>query len=165
MNAWKRSFHIIKKEPILGCGLGNWKVATLKEENETNPNYIYQYKAHNDFIETTTEVGIFGGLFFAAIFFVILFRFFKSVYLQKDSDYLKYLFLPAFGLIAYFFDAFFNFPQDRPEIQALFALFAGAGIALTQIRNTQTGLPSESAGEGNENIVSRLSGNYLQLLE
>ncbi len=165
LNAWKRSFHIIKKEPILGCGLGNWKVATLKEENETNPNYIYQYKAHNDFIETTTEVGIFGGLFFAAIFFVILFRFFKSVYLQKDSDYLKYLFLPAFGLIAYFFDAFFNFPQDRPEIQALFALFAGAGIALTQIRNTQTGLPSESAGEGNENIVSRLSGNYLQLLE
>jgi len=165
LNAWKRSFHIIKKEPILGCGLGNWKVATLKEENETNPNYIYQYKAHNDFIETTTEVGIFGGLFFVAIFFVILFRFFKSVYLQRDSDYLKYLFLPAFGLIAYFFDAFFNFPQDRPEIQALLALYAGAGIALTQIRNTQTGSTPESAVEVNENAVSRLSGNYLQLLE
>jgi O-antigen ligase len=165
LTAWKRSFHVIKNEPLLGCGLGNWKVATLKEENETNPNYIYQYKAHNDFIETTTEVGIFGGLFFAAIFGFILFIFFKSVIKREDHESLKYLFLPAFGLIAYFFDAFFNFPQDRPEIQALFALFAGAGIALTQIRNTQSGSNYESAVEGNGNTVSRLSGNYLQLLE
>ncbi len=167
--AWKRSFHIIKKEPLLGCGLGNWKVATLKEENETNPNYIYQYKAHNDFIETTTEVGIFGGLFFAAIFIVILFRFFNSVRRQEDSEYLKYLFLPAFGLIAYFFDAFFNFPQDRPEIQALFALFAGAGIALTQMSTSNnsvtSGLVSEDANTHNGNALSRISVSYLQLME
>jgi len=166
LTAWERSFHVIKKEPLLGCGLGNWKVVTLKEENETNPNYIYQYKAHNDFIETTTEVGIFGGLFFAAIFFVILFRFFKSVYLQKDSDYLKYLFLPAFGLMAYFFDAFFNFPQDRPEIQALFALFAGAGIALTQMSGStnKQSAPEDSTSQ-DENRLTRFSGSYLQLIE
>jgi len=166
LTAWERSFHVIKKEPLLGCGLGNWKVVTLKEENETNPNYIYQYKAHNDFIETTTEVGIFGGLFFAAIFLVILFRFFKSVYLQKDSDYVKYLFLPAFGLMAYFFDAFFNFPQDRPEIQALFALFAGAGIALTQIsvpKNNQSAPEDNTSQE--ENRLTRFSGSYLQVIE
>jgi len=166
LTAWERSFHVIKKEPLLGCGLGNWKVVTLKEENETNPNYIYQYKAHNDFIETTTEVGIFGGLFFAAIFFVIVFQFFKSVYLRKDSEYLKYLFLPAFGLMAYFFDAFFNFPQDRPEIQALFALFAGAGIALTQMSGSAI---SHSATEDTaiqeNNGLSRLSGAYLHLME
>lgn len=169
LSAWERSFHIIKQEPLLGCGLGNWKVATLKEENETNPNYIYQYKAHNDFIETTTEVGIFGGLFFAAIFVVILFRFFMSVKNQVDNEYLKYLFLPAFGLIAYFFDAFFNFPQDRPEIQALFALFAGAGIALTQMSIPKSvvvaGLASDDSKTPNLNAVSRISGSYLQLID
>lgn len=163
--AWERSFHIIKQEPLLGCGVGNWKVATLKEENETNPNYIYQYKAHNDFIETTTEVGIFGGLFFAAIFISILFHFFKSVYLQKDRDYLKYLFLPAFGLIAYFFDAFFNFPQDRPEIQALFALYAGAGIALTQMSGSLNKSNSENLTSPNEGPLSRFSGSYLQWID
>lgn len=167
LTAWERSFHVIKQEPLLGCGLGNWKVATLKEENETNPNYIYQYKAHNDFIETTTEVGIFGGLFFTAIFAVILFIFFKSIKRQEDTEYLKYLFLPAFGLIAYFFDAFFNFPQDRPEIQALFALFAGAGIALTQLSGSPTnvsatGLTPEDSTPGNG--LSRLSGSYLQFM-
>lgn len=148
LTAWERSFHVIKKEPLLGCGIGNWKVVTLKEENQTNPNYIYQYKAHNDFIETTTEVGIFGGLFFAAIFIVVLFRFFNSIKKEDDSEYLKYIFLPAFGLMAYFFDAFFNFPQDRPEIQALFALFAGAGIALTQFKNEGINVTEEQV-QGN----------------
>jgi O-antigen ligase/Tfp pilus assembly protein PilF len=137
LSAWNRSLHVIEKEPLLGCGLGNWKVVTLKEENETNPNYIYQYKAHNDFIETTTETGIFGGIFFAGIFVVVLLRFFRSIKQQEDTEYLKYIFLPAFGLLAYFFDAFFNFPQDRPEIQALFALFAGAGVALTQFKSNK----------------------------
>ena len=102
-------------------------------------------------------------------FFVIVFRFFKSVYLRKDSEYLKYLFLPAFGLMAYFFDAFFNFPQDRPEIQALFALFAGAGIALTPMfatnRAVASGLASEDTNTPDGNAVSRLSGSYLQLIE
>jgi len=151
---------------LLGCGVGNWKVATLKEENATNPTYIYQYKAHNDFIETTTEVGIFGGLFFAAIFVVVFFRFFKSVKNQEDNEYLKYLFLPAFGLLAYFFDAFFNFPQDRPEIQALFALFAGAGIALSQMSGSANKQASaEATVIQNENGLARLSGSYLHLLE
>jgi len=160
LSAWERSFHVIKKEPLLGCGLGNWKVVTLQEENETNPNYIYQYKAHNDFIETTTETGIFGGIFFAAIFAVVLLRFFRSIKQQEDAEYLKYIFLPAFGLLAYFFDAFFNFPQDRPEISALFALFAGAGIALTQFKIK----PDSEKSSENENAVVRFQGNLSTII-
>ncbi len=158
--AWERSFHIIKKEPLLGCGLGNWKVVTLQEENQTNPNYIYQYKAHNDFIETTTEVGIFGGIFFAAIFLVVLYRFYKSIKTNEDSEYLKYIFLPAFGLLAYFFDAFFNFPQDRPEIQALFALFAGTGIALTQFEKKPLADNPE-----NKNVIERFENNLSKIID
>jgi O-antigen ligase/TolA-binding protein len=159
LSAWERSFNVIKKEPLLGCGLGNWKVVTLQEENQTNTNYIYQYKAHNDFIETTTEVGIFGGIFFMAIFFVVLFRFFRSIKAQEDTEYLKYIFLPAFGLLAYFFDAFFNFPQDRPEIQALFALFAGSGIALTQFENKRTDESTKST-----NAIVRFESNLTNVL-
>lgn len=158
LHAWERSFHVIKKEPLLGCGLGNWKVVTLQEENLTNPNYIYQYKAHNDFIETTTETGIFGGIFFAGIFVVVLLRFFRSIKAQEDTEYLKYIFLPAFGLLAYFFDAFFNFPQDRPEIQALFALFAGAGVALTQFKS------NKAEGEASENAVVRFQDNVASVI-
>ena len=168
LDAWKRSFHVIKHDPLLGCGVGNWKVVTLKEENETSPDYIYQYKAHNDFIETTAEVGIFGGLFFAGIFVVILFYFLKALLKKEGEDRISFLFLAAFGLMSYFFDAFFNFPQDRPEIQALFALFAGAGIALTQMNNTK-GYSKESSSDDNSLVnasrLTKLSGNYLRILE
>ena len=166
LSAWKRSFDVIKQEPLLGCGVGNWKVATLKDENKTNPAYIYQYKAHNDFIETTTEVGIFGGLFFIGIFVLIIGGFFKLALRQEDNEHLRYLFLPAFGLMAYSFDAFFNFPQDRPEIQALFALFAGAGIALTQL-NTKAHSSEASIGgnlNGNSGMIAGISGNYQRIL-
>ncbi len=162
LSAWQRSFHVIKKEPLLGCGLGNWKVVTLQEENQTNTNYIYQYKAHNDFIETTTEVGIFGGIFFAAIFVVVMYRFSRSIKKEEDSEYVKYLFLPAFGLLAYFFDAFFNFPQDRPEIQALFALFAGAGVALTQFKTTQG---NSDENPENENAIVRFQSNWSAVIQ
>lgn len=163
LDAWKRSFHVIKQEPVLGCGIGNWKVVTLKEENETNPNYIYQYKAHNDFIETSAEVGIFGGLLFAAIFVIILFYFLRALLKKESEERLSYLFLAAFGLMAYFFDAFFNFPQDRPEIQALFALFAGAGIALTQMQSNNS---EPSVSDDSSAVVPVKASNiYSQLLE
>jgi tetratricopeptide (TPR) repeat protein len=162
LSAWKRSFHVIKKEPLLGCGLGNWKVVTLQEENLTNPAYIYQYKAHNDFIETTTEVGIFGGIFFAAIFAVVLLRFFRTIKESENQEYLKYVFLPAFGLLAYSFDAFFNFPQDRPEIQALFALYAGAGVALTQFKKKGA---SENETPAESNAVVRFQENLSNFID
>ncbi len=167
LSAWKRSFDVIKQEPLLGCGVGNWKVVTLKDENKTNPAYIYQYKAHNDFIETTTEVGIFGGLFFLAIFVLIVFGFFRLAFTQEDNEHLRYLFLPAFGLMAYFFDAFFNFPQDRPEIQALLALYAGAGIALTQLnrKNVLAASTSEGIEERSSGTLDRMGGRYVQILD
>ncbi len=132
INAWNRSFRLIGEHPLLGTGIGNWKVEVLKYENLTSPNYIYMYKNHNDFIETAAETGIPGGLLFISVFVLVLFRFIrKFIYPEKGEDDYRYLFIPAFGLLCYSFDAFFNFPADRPEISALFALYAGIGIAGT----------------------------------
>ncbi len=131
LRAWKRSWNLIKENPLLGVGLGNWKVASLKEENQTNPNFIYFYKSHNDFLETTSETGIFGGLSFLAIFALVLLNLIREMKKKADDERLKFASIPALGLFCYSFDAFFNFPQDRPEIQALFALYTGAAIALT----------------------------------
>jgi tetratricopeptide (TPR) repeat protein len=64
------------------------------------------------------------------MFVFILFNFFAKLFkpeINKDAFY--YLFVPAFGIFCYSFDAFFNFPTDRPEIQAIFALFIASGIA------------------------------------
>jgi O-antigen ligase len=151
LNGWKRSFEVFKKEPMLGCGLGNWKIATLKEENQTKTDLIYQYRAHNDFIQTTTETGIFGGLAFLGLFVMLVLPFARTLFKnklevanlqQRHADIpphpaslnlqIHQYFLPAFGMMAYAFDAFFNFPHERPETLILFVILAGAGIALSQ---------------------------------
>jgi hypothetical protein len=173
LNGWKRSFEVWKKEPLLGCGLGNWKIATLKEENQTKTDFIYQYRAHSDVIQITTETGILGGLAFLGLFVLLVLPFARHMHIMErrvsnpplqaqmgvtahpgqqqrrvsspplppQMEVTRHsgqpLFLVAFGMMAYAFDAFFNFPHERPEIQVLFALFVGTGIALSQ-KNPET---------------------------
>ncbi len=139
--SWQRSVKLIKEEPLFGVGVGNWKINVLKYENQTLPDYTYYYYNHNDFLQTTAESGIVGGLLFLSIFigvgWVFLYALFKGTAPGASYEYsgplasLDYLFIPAFGLLCYSVDAFYNFPFDRPEIQSLWAIFLGAAVAFT----------------------------------
>lgn len=129
LTAWKTSLEMIEKDPLLGVGIGNWKVRYLEYENSYSPHYIYMYKNHNDFLEIPAETGVISGLAFVAIFILIAYYFLTATYKRKDPEQEKWFFLPFFGLFAYSFDAFFNFPQDCPEIQSLFAIYVGMAVA------------------------------------
>ena len=134
LEGWKRSWHVFKEKPLLGVGLGNWKITTIKEENLNSLDFSsVQYKAHNDFIEVTTETGVFGGLFFVAMFMLTAWAFIRVLIKKSMFEWTTLLFLPSFGLLCYSFDAFFNFPQDRAEIQSVFALYVGMIIAFTYL--------------------------------
>ena len=141
---------MIPNDPLLGVGIGNWKVRFLQYENSYSPHYIYMYKNHNDFLELTAEVGILGGLAFVAIFLLAAFYFIKGTYKNKNSEQEQWFFLPLFGLFAYSFDAFFNFPQDRPEIQALFGIYVGIAVGLAVLyfgkNNKERKLPTLAIG-------------------
>ncbi len=128
---WGWSFDLIKENPVLGVGLGNWKIVILEKENQIKPHFSYMNKVHNDFIEISAERGILGGLMFISIFIFIFYFFLKSLIHDKSNEVIKFYFLPALGLLAYIFDAFFNFPHDRPQLQSLFALYVGMGIAFS----------------------------------
>ncbi len=128
--AWGQSLQMMKKEPLFGVGIGNWKIRVLEYENSYNPTYTYTYKNHNDFLETAAEYGIIGGLAFIAIFIFTFLYLVKVLFIKRDEEVQYLFFLPLVGLVTYFFDAFFNFPQDRPEIQSLFAIYVGTAAAL-----------------------------------
>ncbi len=70
---------------------------------------------------------------FLAIFVITFYQFLSFLLGSRFTDRLDLLFLSAFGLLAYSFDAFFNFPQDRPEIQSLFAMFLGMSIVVSPL--------------------------------
>ena len=106
------------------------------------PDFSYAVKNHNDFIETTAETGIFGGLAFLALFVIAILGFVRAALKPGTTEEnLKYLFLPAFGLLAYSVDAFFNFPANRPEIQVLFAIYLALAAA-----NSSTDVLKKLAG-------------------
>ena len=160
VEGWKRSWNVFKEDPILGIGLGNWKIATLKEENQTSIDFTYQYKAHNDFIETTTEIGIFGGLLFISIFVLSGWILLMTLHKDPTSEKLKFFFLPAIGLFCYSFDANFNFPQDRPEMQALFGLYAGLAVAITSFYPNKSLVTSQNNNLHLSSILNRTKVNF-----
>lgn len=137
LSGWKRSSLLMKRDPLLGVGLGNWKVRVLEYENKVSPNYTYMYKAHNDFIEIATESGIFAGICYLLIFVFIALFFVKGLLDKNKGENFKWRFLLFFCIVAYFFDAFFNFPQDRPEMQALFSLIVGSAIGFMNNNKSQ----------------------------
>lgn len=132
LNSWSWSLKLIGEDPYTGVGTGNWKIRVLKYENQIAPDFQYSLKAHNDFLETTAETGIPGGLAYILIFGSVFFIFIRAN-LRKDSvdEQIRNLFVPALGFLAYMIDATINFPADRPEMQALFALYLGMFVAFS----------------------------------
>ena len=113
----------IASNPILGVGLGNWKLVSIDYDKENIKGYVVPYHAHSDFIQLGAELGVIGfllylGAFICAIYFafVILFR----SELEQDNKLFVFLLLTSLGV--YLVDANLNFPIARPQVLAPWAL-------------------------------------------
>ena len=113
----------ITKNPVMGVGIGNWKLKSIDYDKEDINGYVVPYHAHSDFIQLGAELGFVGFLLYLGVFlfaayfaFVILF---KSD-LEVDNKYFVFLLITAIGV--YFIDANLNFPIARPQVLAPWAL-------------------------------------------
>ena len=121
-NFYKIAFTDIKNNPILGVGIGNWKLTSIQRANKFLEGYRIPFRTHNDFLEVTAEVGIIGGLcFIYFIFFPFLFSFNK---IRRGESFNAYhLIFLIVGV--YILDSMLNFPMHRPVIiNYLFFAFA-----------------------------------------
>jgi tetratricopeptide (TPR) repeat protein len=113
----------ITKNPIIGVGIGNWKLKSIDYDKQDITGYVVPYHAHSDFIQLGAELGFVGFLLYLGVFlfaayfaFVILF---KSD-LDTDNKWFVFFMLTALGV--YFIDANLNFPIARPQVLAPWAL-------------------------------------------
>jgi O-antigen ligase/Tfp pilus assembly protein PilF len=113
----------ITKNPIMGVGIGNWKLTSIDYDKQDITGYVVPYHAHSDFIQLGAELGFVGFLLYLGVFlfaayfaFVILF---KSD-LDTDNKWFVFFMLTALGV--YFIDANLNFPIARPQVLAPWAL-------------------------------------------
>lgn len=74
---WSSTFEMVKDNPVLGAGTGNFKVVyplyRSPEEREVTPKGVTYSKAHNDFLQVWAETGTLGLICFLWILLSLVF--------------------------------------------------------------------------------------------
>ena len=116
---YKAAISSIKQNPILGVGVGNWKIKSTKYDRSVMADYTVPYFAHNDFLQVAAETGILGGFFYIAFIFCIPIIVLKKI-LHRKEGFIDIIILSMF--IVFIVDSMLNFPMARP-INHIFMIF------------------------------------------
>ena len=125
---WKKSLCLIKSNPFLGVGAGNWRLSIPSCPKPENPehtikNYTYS-QPHNEWIGIISELGIIGFILSIFIFLVpvgiVLYRIINTV----PKPHISVVFYISF-IIGFYIFCMFDFPLKRVEHNViLFSVFA-----------------------------------------
>lgn len=117
--AGRKSYYLaalkgIKDAPLFGFGIGNWKILSLKYGREDIDSYEVPYHAHNDLLQITAEIGIFGGLFYIIIYISSIYYLFRRLR-KTPNDLLPFFLIVSISI--FLIDSNLNFPRARPYSQ------------------------------------------------
>ena len=123
LKLWQNTMHIIKDNPMLGTGAGNFPVVysyyqskSLDPEMYKKAEFFQSAHAHNDYLQIAAEYGIPGAGAFLLILFVVM-------RIKTGGDIRGYAVKAGFGGLL--LHAVFNFPfLIIPTISMFFALAA-----------------------------------------
>ena len=120
---YKHGLMQIFENPILGCGIGNWKIKSIYYDQRNIEGYIVPYNLHNDFLEIGAETGLFGLICYLGLFLLF---FYDQLKLLLNKSKLRIWDLTILlSLLIYFIDANLNFPMQRVTMTIMFiTLFA-----------------------------------------
>jgi O-antigen ligase len=132
IHLWETALDYSLKNPILGAGYGNWKLASIPYEREVANELFVPYHAHNDFIEMFADLGLLGGLCFAGMFLLLLY--YTVEFLRtKRGDPLMVI-IAFLAVTCYGVDALLNFPAERTAMQSMLSL--AAALVLIPLDNS-----------------------------
>lgn len=124
LRLWKNAIDYSIHHPFIGCGYGNWKLASIPYEIFHTTELFVPYHAHNDFFEMFADLGVLGGLSFALLFLLVPIITF-SIWKNKSFNNLHLAATILFmAVTCYAVDAFLNFPAERTAMQSILAIAA-----------------------------------------
>ncbi len=118
----------ILANPLLGVGLGNWKLSNKDKFFAASrvDKFIYPLRVHSDLLQVFAETGILGGIAYLVLLAVLAFGILALLF-GNSAKTERWIYLSlTLALIAYGVDASLNFPLERTPIQSLFALIAAS---------------------------------------
>ena len=129
---WSKSWELFQQHPVLGVGIGNWKIAcpglgTTGKTTETADIYFQQ--PHNDYLWVLTETGVFGLAAYLLVF-ALAFGYAIRVLRQSPShDEAIFVLFMFFAVVCFMVDAFFSYPRERVELLAFSTLILAAIVS------------------------------------
>jgi len=128
---WNNALEMIKNNPLMGIGLGNWQIESIPYEKKIENDHTVSGNTHNDFLEITAETGILNGLIYLSIFIFALYLNLKIFFKSENYEARIIALLSILLIVSYGIDATFNFPLYRPTIQIWFSFFLALSIINT----------------------------------
>lgn len=116
---WDKTYHIVDKHPVLGCGIGNWQIffpdASLKGLYRSDFWNVNFTKPHNEYLGILSEGGYLGlVLFLVFLTSLVVCAFFRLCEVKDRKEFLfGAIVLGAF--VGSCVDALFDFPNSRIE--------------------------------------------------
>ena len=116
---YKGAFESILENPILGVGVGNWKIESMKYDSKFVTGYRIPFHAHNDILQVAAESGLLASFFFLLFLVYPFYVFIKlKVYMIRDIKFYCILLM----MTVYIIDTLINFPISRP-VSHIFLIF------------------------------------------
>ena len=116
---WKNSWELIREQPFMGHGSGDWKIEILRfpsDFTQAETGLVFFQRAHNDFIQITAENGLIGLLTLLVFFIVATIKIVKSE-LEMSKKYIVLAGLSGFLTISNL-----SFPMEKIELLILLFL-------------------------------------------
>lgn len=128
IHLWEHAIDYTKKHPFMGCGYGNWKIASIPYQRTLTDNLIVPVHSHNDYLENFAELGLVGGILYLSLFFCITVYTWKTFFSNATEERKMIAVFSFMAFIGYSVDAFFNFPGERPINQLFFVFITAVNI-------------------------------------
>ena len=119
LDRYKDALSYIIENPIIGTGIGTWKIKATDLGSDTMKEYQVAYHAHNDFLQLAAETGLIGLLSYLLIFVITFVILYKSFMEELDFNSRVFWFSIFLSLIVFFLDSMINFPRIRPYSQVV----------------------------------------------
>jgi len=116
-------------KPLLGFGIGNWKIISIKYAKDRIKQYEMPLHVHNDFLHIGTETGILGMIIYISIFYFVGLLLFKEYRKNKRMGLIAFFFL--LSIIVYLLDSSLNFPRARVYSQVNLILILSYIVSTT----------------------------------
>lgn len=112
-----------------GVGDGSWKLWFPSKNIEggfrlQEQNVVFT-RAHNDYLEVRAELGITGAFWFCALFGLAFLSGILVLRTEQTQTQRNEILWLLSGLLAYCVIQYFDFPRERPELQAMLGLMLG----------------------------------------